>query len=139
VGRVVDGERIDSQNHAVSYVPCSTLDRCLNSSDNVGVAKMDVEGHEEKVLRGGRQILERHRVRDWVFEHHSTDPSDLTNLFERYGYRTFQIKKQFLKPALVEGPKPIARSFWMPQSFLATLDSERALNRMKPWGWQCLG
>ncbi|HEY7328482.1 MAG TPA: FkbM family methyltransferase [Gemmataceae bacterium] len=137
-GRVVEESACDLSTASFISVPSSTLDRCLDGLSTVGVAKMDVEGHEEKVLRGSRQVLQDRRIRDWVFEHHSAYPSEVTKLFEKNGYSIFQIKKGFFRPELLKGSIPIARSTWMPQSFIATLDAARAISRMKCGGWQCL-
>jgi hypothetical protein len=73
---------------------------------------LDVEGHEESVLRGGQQALQGLRVRDWVIEHDSGYPSGVTDLLERQGYRLFWISKKFFLPALVEITTPVVRSDW---------------------------
>lgn len=140
LGRVIadDANGAPVSNSSVVSVPSTTLDACLTGISQVGVAKMDVEGHEEAVLRGAEQALRDRRIRDWVFEHHPVYPSAVTDVFERHGYQVFQIQKQFFKPALIVAATPIKRSFWNAQSFLATLDAERALQRLQSPGWQSL-
>ena len=123
--------------HSLS-VPCSTLDRALAGVGPVGMAKMDVEGHEEAVLQGAADVLERRQIRDWVFEHHPLYPSPVTDIFERYRYTVFQIQKRFFGPSLVPASTSAARSEWEPSNYLATLDPDRALNRMRVWGWKVL-
>lgn len=48
-------------------VPCDTLDNQL-SCEGTFVVKIDVEGFEEKVFLGARQLLERQRIRLVMFE-----------------------------------------------------------------------
>jgi FkbM family methyltransferase len=138
-GRIVVKTQPEISRGSLVSVPCSTLDRCLQGFGNIGIAKMDVEGHEEAVLRGGHLSLRSHRVRDWVFEHHGAYPSAVTDLYEANGYRVFVIGRRFWKPLLLDPSTPIVRSPLMPQSFLATLDADRAKRRMGRVGWECLG
>jgi FkbM family methyltransferase len=127
----------ESGGHSLS-VPSGTLDQALVDVGPVGLAKMDVEGHEEAVLRGASQVLEAHRVRDWVFEHHPAYPSPVTGAFEQHGYTVFQIQKRFFGPALLPASTPVVRSVWEPPNYLATLDPNRALDRMRGRGWKVL-
>jgi FkbM family methyltransferase len=121
-----------------SFVPCSRLDSFLAEAGQGGVAKMDVEGHEEAVLKGARGTLEKGSIRDWVFEHYGEYPSPVTEIFESNRYTIFQIQKRFFGPTLVAMSNTIERSTWEPQSYLATLDPTRALDRLKKSGWQVL-
>jgi len=121
-----------------TFVPCSQLDTFLQDTPEGGVAKMDVEGHEDAVLKGARHTLEKGIVRDWVFEHYGEYPSPVTDIFEANRYTIFQIQKRFFGPHLVPMSKTIERSTWEPQSYLATLDPDRALSRLKKTGWQVL-
>lgn len=137
-GRVIEEDQVEIPTGATLSVPCSTLDSWLTQYPVVGVAKMDVEGHEEAVLRGAQQALAGGRIRDWVFEHHPAYPSPVTRAFESNGYRVFQIKKGFFGATLVEPSTHATRSTWEPTSYLATLDPARAFRRMEASGWQCL-
>lgn len=120
-------------------VRCSTLDSFLVDLSEVGVAKMDVEGHEESVLQGARRVLQARSVRDWVFEHQLEYPSPVTTDFANNGYTLFQIARKFFGPVLVDASKPTKPSAWEPSSYLATVDPERALRRLSGRGWRCLG
>ncbi|HEX6389188.1 MAG TPA: FkbM family methyltransferase, partial [Solirubrobacteraceae bacterium] len=44
----------------------------------IGLLKIDVEGHEPEVLRGARRLLESGRVRDIIFEDHDPYPDEST-------------------------------------------------------------
>jgi FkbM family methyltransferase len=123
-----------------TYLPVAseTLDAFLGGRQRVGVAKMDVEGHEEAVLLGARELFAAGRVRDWVFEHHGEYPSPVTRLFETNGYTVFKLRKKFVRPALVGADRKTQRSAWEPPNYLATQDPGRAASRFGPSGWRCL-
>ncbi len=131
LGRVVQDNGSEAAAGTMLTVPCSTLDSCLDGVAAIGVAKMDVEGHEEAVLHGGRNTLESRRVRDWVVEHHSAYPSAITDLFESHGYQLFWIRKKFFGPELVDVSTALPRLIWEPQSILATLDVDRVSDRLR--------
>jgi FkbM family methyltransferase len=138
VARVVSSEGGGEPGAATIEVTCETLDAVLAGMGPVGLAKMDVEGHEEAVLRGAKGVLGKGQVRDWVFEHHPDYPSPVTELFEGAHYHVFQIQKQFFGPALAPAADRAERSIWEPTNYLATLDPGRALNRLRPRGWKVL-
>jgi FkbM family methyltransferase len=125
---------------AVKSIPVAseTLDDLLGGEERIGVAKMDVEGHEASVLRGARSLLGRGAVRDWVFEHHSEYPSAVTDIFEENGYKVQRLQKGFFRPLLLAPTERAARSTWEPLSYLATRDPARAATRFMPTGWYCL-
>jgi FkbM family methyltransferase len=136
-GRVVP--HVEGQDTSSTFtVDCGTLDTFLNNEPAIGVAKMDVEGHEEAVLQGASRLLQERRVRDWIFEHNESYPSPVTDIFERSGYALFQVQKRFLGPDLVPMSQSFRRSSWEPQSYLATLDPTRAQDRARPRGWRVL-
>lgn len=137
IGRVErNPEKIETGSRFIN-VPCETLDSVLGDG-RAGVAKMDVEGHEQAVLEGSLAILREKRVRDWVFEHHPDYPSPVTDLFESNGYTLFQLDKRLFSPALVPMSQPLPRPVWEARNLLATADPERASNRMKGRGWKVL-
>jgi FkbM family methyltransferase len=138
LSRVIeDGAREEARGGTRS-VPCATLDSILEGVGAVGVAKLDVEGHEEAVLRGASRTLTGRVVRDWVFEHHAGYPSPVIDRFEASGYALWQIQKRFFGPALAPIGAPAKESHWEAKSFLATLDPVRAVRRVKRRGWQVL-
>jgi FkbM family methyltransferase len=73
-------------------VPCQTIDGLLAEKPNpISFLKVDVEGHELRVLRGARRTIERSKPA-WLIEV-SDSPDDpqstareLFRLLERYGY-----------------------------------------------------
>ena len=112
------------------------LDDLLGAT-SVGVAKVDVEGHELQVFRGADALLRRQSIRDVVFEESGTYPTAVTKLLERHGYQIFQVDGRLLGPGLLAPQIPTTPS-WDPPSFLATADPERAISRFGRWGWTVL-
>jgi FkbM family methyltransferase len=138
IARVASAGDADEPGGLSLEVACDTLDHAVVGVGPVGVAKIDVEGHEEAVVRGAAEAFEGRQIRDWVFEHHPAYPSPVTDTFERHRYAVFQIQKRILGPSLVPASTPVARSVWEPPNYLATLDPERALDRMRARGWKVL-
>jgi FkbM family methyltransferase len=116
-------------------VTSTTLDELFLEESRIGVLKLDVEGHELNVLQGATGLLQDKQIRDIVFEEHRNYPTDVTNLLELMGYRLFRIQRQFWKPALLPPNSTIPRSTWEPTSFLATVEPERAIDRLRQRGW----
>jgi FkbM family methyltransferase len=105
----------------------------------VGLLKIDVEGHEAAVLRGGLELLQSGRIRDVIFEDHDPYPDDSTRLLEDAGYRLFSLSNDLFGVNL---GAPAARgeiSAWPGPSYLATREPERAVRRLGPRGWRIDG
>jgi hypothetical protein len=98
-----------------------------------------VEGHEPGVLRGAPELLRGGRVRDVIFEDHEPYPSEATALVEGAGYRLFSLSNDLFG---IELGAPADRgevSEWPGPSYLATRDPDRAIQRLRPRGWQVAG
>ncbi len=119
-------------------VPAITLDDAFDESTNIGVMKLDVEGHELSVLQGSERLFRTRRIRDCVFEEHRDFPTDVTTWFEDRGYTVLRIARHLLGPALVDPRVPHERVRWLPVSLLATSDAYRARERFSRLGWECL-
>ena len=117
-----------------------TLDQAVGADARVGVMKMDVEGHEASLLRGAARLLAEGRIRDIVFEANDGYPSPVSNVLEGFGYRIYALVPALLGPRALP-PAAGAREWppWETPNCLATLDSDRALARLRPWGWRALG
>lgn len=108
------------------------------ANQEIGVLKLDVEGHELNVLKGARRLLQDKKIRDCVFEEHDAYPTDTTNFLEEMGYTIFRVHRQLLGLSLLSPDSIIPKISWLPTSFLATTEPERAISRCKSRGWNCL-
>ncbi len=76
-------------------VPCMQLDRFLENRTlpyPISVIKIDVEGHENSVLRGMLECLRRHRPRVIMFEYlQRTNLRESIALFQAAGYTVLQL------------------------------------------------
>lgn len=120
----------DSGSSETIVVKSECLDALLPSAQ-IGVLKIDVEGHELAVLRGAIGLLKAKRIRDCVFEEHGNYPTEATNFLEDAGYTLFRIHRSFFKPLLLAPDSKVARSRWQPTSFLATCEPDRVSDRLR--------
>jgi FkbM family methyltransferase len=114
------------------------LPEFIGEREQVGVMKLDVEGHEYNVLKGADVVLLRQGIRDIVFEEFKPYPTDTSTLLERAGYKLFSVGVNFwgltLRPGSIRGA---TRSDYIP-TYLATSDPNRALRRLEKRGWAVL-
>lgn len=79
----VDHNISDKSDSRLNYftVNLQRLDEILETKQkNIGVLKIDVEGHELQVLQGAGELISRRKIRDIIFEEHRSCPSDVTRL-----------------------------------------------------------
>lgn len=117
-------------------VRCSTLDR--SGLDRIDVLKIDVEGHEAAVLEGSQRLLERHGIRDIVFEEHAVPPTSVTRALAEAGYTVFRFELGSRGPRLVADIESAFAVYWDAPNYLATIDAPRAVERFRSAGWRCL-
>jgi FkbM family methyltransferase len=122
-------------------VTLTTLDAFLPEDSTIGLAKLDVEGHERDVLQGAAKLLHSGRLRDVIFEAHQRHQlSSIARLLEAAGYSVFVLYAPWHKPCLISYQDVV--QYVPPDSlshnYLATLDVERARARFRGVGWQCL-
>ncbi len=115
-----------------------TLDELLADAGPIGMMKIDVEGHELKVLMGASELLRAGRIRDIVFEEHDTVGSPLFVFLADHGYSVFRLYKGFRGPRLLGMDRKVQESGWESPSFLATLEPVRATQRLSARGWSSL-
>lgn len=113
------------------------LDNLLEANARVGVAKLDVEGHEDAVLRGAEGFLGRGAIRDIVFEDFGRYPTPAMLLLERFGYKVFSLAKALWGPRLAPADRSGVAP-WNDPNYLATLDPSRAIARLGKKGWAVL-
>jgi FkbM family methyltransferase len=120
-------------------VKVTTLDRVLSPATQVGVCKIDVEGHELSVFKGAAQVFAERRIRDIIYEDFQPYPSPVHSHLKAAGFTLFHLDLRLLGPCLTEVDTKGAQ----PQpgkeggaNYLATLCPDRALALFKPGGWK---
>lgn len=118
-------------------VPIRTvrLDTLLGDRD-LGVLKVDVEGHELNVLRGTAAALAAGRVRHVVFEDHVGAHSPVRDFLREHGYSLYRIGWRLSGPVL--GPVDVGGRRYEAPSYLATRDPAGAEARCRTRGWAAL-
>jgi hypothetical protein len=117
-------------------VDLDTLDAVLGVQP-AGVVKLDVERHEEAVLRGAARALNDRRIRDIVFEHHDPYPNSTTALLEAHGYAIIGFEADLfgLRSQVLSDRTP---GFEKALNYIASANSERVLGRLSKPGWRVL-
>jgi FkbM family methyltransferase len=129
LGRLAEGGGIP--------VRTARLDRLLEGRE-VGVMKVDVEGHELAVLRGAAESLAAGRVRHVLFEDHGGLDSPVCRFLEGLGFGLFAVGWRLRGPRLVPVSGSGANRSYEAPSYLATRLPEGALEACRPRGWVCL-
>jgi FkbM family methyltransferase len=117
-------------------VPSWRLDSLLGKRE-VGVMKVDVEGHEINVLRGAEEALTAGRIRHVVFEDHAGAGSPVCHYLRQKGYTLLEVGWRLGGPVVAEPGSGAHRSYEAP-SYLATRDPEGVSERCDSGGWKCL-
>lgn len=123
-----------SENYTVTL---TRLDDILKKNSQIGLIKIDVEGHELEVLQGASGLISKQQIRDIIYEDHSGYPTPVSKFLEQHGYIIFRIWKGFWKP-LLEPPNKKLFHEWEPPSYLATKEPARAIKLLKKRGWSSL-
>ena len=116
-------------------VPCTRLDRFL--ADHalpypISAVKIDVEGHENSVLRGMMECLRQHRPRVVMFEYlQRTNLRETMALFETAGYTVLQLTPGGAGIASA-GVPPLQDLFACPNELLPEFTAECREERLSP-------
>jgi FkbM family methyltransferase len=133
---ISNGSSTPGRKHKVSV---RRLDDYIPASVQVGVCKIDVEGHELSVLKGAQRALERRAIRDIIFEDFNPKPSPVTEFLTQHGFTLFELHELWLRPRMVAMNSENGRTKGtFSSNYLATLDSKRAEKRFRAPGWRCL-
>jgi FkbM family methyltransferase len=115
-----------------------TIGEFIDDRQQVGVMKVDVEGHEYRVLKGAEGTLYRRGIRDVIFEDYRPYPTETTELLQATGYTVFSVGLKFWGLSVVPGRTGRStRPDYIP-TYLATSDPDRALHRLRKPGWAVL-
>ncbi len=129
----LDAEDGKSPTHSVQLVQ---IDEYVKG--DVGVLKLDVEGHELSALEGAARALERRQIRDVIFEGLDDYPTPVTDMLEAAGYHIFLLDQRLRGPSLLSPTTADAGNLWTVDSYVATTRPERALQKIDGWGWHSL-
>ena len=119
-----------SHRRSTFVVPCITFDEFLRQHGDpefaVSLVKIDVEGHENSVLRGMRQFLAEKRPPLLMFEYlQRTNLEETLSFFESVGYQVFELGTK--GPVAVRKPvKPLQDLFACPLERVAAMGVARA-------------
>lgn len=131
-----------SENQAESsksiIVETKSLDELYDTDQFIGLMKIDVEGHEFSVLKGGDRLLRRHQIRDIIFEEHKEPPTAVTEYLKECGYTVFYISKVFLGIKVQNLGSLLQKPTYDSPCYIATIDPLRALSRLRKKGWMVL-
>lgn len=118
-------------------VPVQTarLDTLLAGRE-VGVMKVDVEGHEPALLRGASEALAHGRIAHIVFEEHDGPTSEACRILGEFGYTLFEVGWRWNGPVIGPVGSGIHRPYEAP-SYLATRDPKGAEAACEPRAWRC--
>jgi FkbM family methyltransferase len=105
-------------------VRCVTLDEFLDKraiTPRIVAVKIDVEGHENAVLRGMKQLLNDQRPRLIMFEYlQRTNLSEALAVFQSAGYKAFELTAD--GPSEIQGSvRPLQNLFACPKEIFPTM------------------
>lgn len=126
-------------NEQTSRIDVSTIkfDEWAENLHDIRLVKIDVEGHEDSVLKGMQRCLADKRVYAFVFEEMRPLPSPATETLKEHGYSCYMIDRTFWKPLLISvegGPNKIHGEA---TNILAIRD-ERNIKELEKLTWSCL-
>jgi FkbM family methyltransferase len=123
--------------HAVGrrQVQVKLLDEVIPAG-NFGLLKIDVEGHELKLIQGAKQLLSQHRVRHVIYEDHSQGKSGIPEALAGHGYTVYSLGHDLFGLKLKDFHEQIVLdTSWESPSYLATLDPAYVNSRITK-GWE---
>ena len=138
VAQVREDPRTATSGETLHAIRLETLNDVFPDTQSVHLLKLDVEGHELEVLRGGERMLRERRIRDIVFEDWEGADSRVCQVLRRAGYVLFALEQGLVRPRVRDPHRRRPPSGGAP-NFLATLDDRRARARLRRIGWGALG
>lgn len=111
-------------------VEAVTLDDEIH--DRVQVMKLDVEGHEHKVLEGGQELLRREKIKHIIFENHEIEDSRTADILLENGYDIKSLRRSKKGVALIDEIDKTRTDF------VATLYPEECSGLLQEDGWRCI-
>ena len=131
----LNGEDHSEQDHLAHPVVLERLDNVFSDTPFFSLLKMDVEGHELDLLRGATNLLSAKRIRDIIFEEHRPYPSPVTEYLEKFGYQIFSLEQGPLGIQVSPAHRHAKHFKYDAPNYLATLDPQRALKKLRRRGY----
>jgi FkbM family methyltransferase len=104
-------------------------------SGNFQLLKIDVEGHELKLIQGAQELLRQKRVRHVIYEDHSQGKSGIPEIFGAHGYTIYSIGHTLFGLELTDARQEIVLdTSWESPSYLATIDPAQVQSKISK-GW----
>jgi FkbM family methyltransferase len=123
------------QGIARHQVQIKLLDDVIPAGE-FGLLKIDVEGHELKLIQGASQLLSQHRVRHVIYEDHTQGKSGIPETLAAHGYTVYSIGHTLFGLKLNDFRQQIVLdTSWESPSYLATLDPTYVNSRITK-GWE---
>jgi FkbM family methyltransferase len=129
--------RVTDRSDSAIRVETATVDHVLQGR-SAGLLKIDVEGHERRVLAGARESLVAGRIRIILYEAYAAEARAIEDDVLALGYTVFGLGRSLFGLRLAPCGRPPHLPPYDAPSYLATLDPAGALRRCAPRGWRVL-
>lgn len=113
------------------------LDDYFTGGKHVRVIKIDVEGHEDAVLEGARDLLNSGRIDFIIFEEFRSLPSPACKILESHGYHAYLLDRNTFNLSLIpveRCPNQLPRES---TNIIASRDKEQ-IDFLMRFGWTSL-
>lgn len=118
-------------------VRVDTLDDFVKKG-RVDVMKVDVEGFEYEVFRGGQSVLAEHRITHILFEEHGYEDGRVFGLLREFGYRIFSIGWTISNLKVLPVEQGVAHASYETPNFIATVAPGELAECCRERGWKVL-
>ena len=118
-------------------VPTINFDEWAEGLDKIRLIKIDVEGHEDAVLKGMQNCLTTRKVEAFIFEEMRPLPSPATEILREHGYSCYMIDRTFWRPLLRRAEDAPIQLNGEATNILAMRDDNR-IDEIHQLGWRCL-
>jgi len=99
VARIRSDSDIDVSNRFFE-VQSRRFDDWAKDLEKIRLVKIDVEGHEDKVLTGMQESFDKDKIDYLIFEEMRKFPTPATEFLTEYGYECYMIDRSFWRPRL---------------------------------------
>jgi FkbM family methyltransferase len=124
-----------TENSKTVQVPVRLLDKEVLEK-KIQLIKIDVEGHELEVLKGGERVLS---VTDYVvFEDFQHSKSAVIAFLRDKGFKVFRLYKGFTGLKILSVEEGETLPMWEPPNYVACRNEAEMRDILGETGWKCL-